>query len=192
MSNVDAPRGFQPINRFDGATWTGVLTPYQFASGYATSVFLYDVVKLTTNGVLQVAAAGDQFRGVVMGFQWIATNGNVISGPYWPASNTTLNSAAVTVLVCDDPNVNYVTKLTGAATALTQTAIGATFNLLAGTGNTSTGISGQGLDVASINTTALQFRLQAFLPNQNNDPTAAYASVVVVPALQDYRVNTGI
>lgn len=193
MANVDLPVGFQPMQRYDGAALTAQLTPYQFASGFGTNVFLYDVMKLLTDGTVAPAAAGDQWRGVVMGFQWIATNGSVMSGPYWPASNVTLNSAPVQVLLCDDPNQNYVVKLTGSSTALTQAAIGATFNLSAATaGNTATGISGMGLNPSTLATSAQQFRLQGFLPNNYNDPTAAYARVVVAPALQDYRVNTGI
>lgn len=191
MANTDAPRGFRPCARIDGAAYTGRITPYKVASGFATSIFLGDVMKLLTTGYLDVAAAGNQWRGIVVGFSWVDTSGNLQKG-YWPASTTTKNSQDVTILLADDPNLEIEVKLTGASTALTQAAMGATFNLLAGTGNTGTGISGQGLDVASINTTALQFRLQRFAERPDNDTASGYASVIVAPALHDFRVNTGI
>lgn len=191
-SNIDAPRGFREAARNDGAAFTGGQHKYFVASGFATSIFIGDIMKLNTTGYLSVAAAGDQWRGIVKGFQWIGTDGRVMSGPYWPASTVTKNTQDVIIMLNDDPNLEIEVKLTGAATVLTQAAMGASFNLLAGTGNTATGISGQGLDVASINTTALQFRLNRWVERPDNDPTGAYASVIVSPLLHDYRVNTAI
>jgi hypothetical protein len=195
MPNVNSPKGFKPAMMAGGAPWNGAMTRYRLNSGYGTSIFTGDVVKLLSTGYLAKAAATEQMRGVAMGFKWVGADGVPRIQPYWPASTVTLGATDVEVLVVDDPNVIFETQFGGATTDAAISQIGAIFELGDAGGSTATGLSGEYADITTLKTTAGQFRLMDFVQRPDNDlraSNAAYARVLVAPALHDLRVNTGI
>lgn len=189
VANVSSPLGFKPAGKADGTPYTGALTPYKIASAYATSIFTGDVVKLITTGYINLAAAGDQMRGVFMGVRYIDSTGKPQILPYWPASTATFGSADAVAMVCDDPKMLFEAQISAAAT---QAAVGANFNLVAGTGSTGTGLSAQQIDFASLTTSAAQFGFVRFVDRVDNDPTTAFARGLFIPKSHDYNVTTGI
>lgn len=194
MANVLAPRGFKPIRRMDGAMWTGQTTPYRIASGEATAIYTYDLVKVTTNGVIQRAAAGDQVRGIFMGVQFLDANGKVNKLPYWPAGQTLfagLPANVVEAYVVDDPNIVVEAQFNGAAVPA-QADVGATFNIAVGAGVAGDGLSRSTVDYSTLAATAQTFRLLKFLDRPDNDPLSANPRGEFTFAVHDYRVNTGI
>lgn len=192
MPNENTPRGFKPARMVSGAPFSGSMNPYRLASGYGTSIFTGDMVKLVTAGVVEKAAVTDQFRGIVMGFQWVGTDGVTRYSPYWPAGTVTQGANPATALVVDDPDVLFEAVFTNSASVPTIAAIGATFDAHDAGGSTATGISGLGVDFSTLATTAKPWRFVDFVARPDNDTAAAYSRGLFAPALHDYRVNTGI
>lgn len=189
MANVSSPLGFKPAGKADGTPYSGAVTPYKIAAAYGTGIYLGDVVKLITTGYINLAAAGDQMRGVFAGCTFIDATGTPKRLPYWPASQTTLGSQDAVALIIDDPKVLFEAQINAAAT---QAAVGANFNLVAGTGSTATGLSAEQIDFASLTTSAAQFGFVRFVDRVDNDPTTAYARGLFIPKSHDYNVTTGI
>lgn len=195
MPNTNKPFGFKPVGNLLGGAWNGGMRSYRLNSGYGSAIFTGDVVKLLTSGYLAKAAATEQMRGVAMGFKWVGADGIPAHSPYFPASTVTLGATDVEVLVVDDPNTVFEAQFGGATTDFGAAQIGAIFELGAGTGSAATGISGDYLDITTLKTTAGQFRLLDAVRRPDNDlrsGNAAYARVLVTPALHDFRVTTGI
>lgn len=195
MPNVNAPTGFKPVGNLLGNAWNGGVRPYRLNSGYGTAMYAGDVVKLLTTGYLAKAAATEQMRGVVMGFKWTGADGIPVTTGYWPAGTVTLGATDVEALVVDDPNTVFEAQFGGATTDFGVAQIGAIFELGDAGGSAARGISGEYLDVTTLKTTAGQFRLLDAVRRPDNDlrsGNAAYARVLVTPALHDFRVTTGI
>lgn len=192
MANENTPRGFKPMRMQGGAVWNGSLTPYRLASAYGTAIYTGDVVKLVTAGTIQKAAAAEQMRGVVMGFQWVGADGIPVYSQYWPAGTVTLGSNPATALVVDDPDVLFEAVFTNSSSVPSIAAIGANFDLYDAGGSAATGISGEGIDFTTLTTSAAQFRFMDFVARPDNDVAAAYSRGIFAPALHDFRVNTGI
>jgi hypothetical protein len=195
MPNVNAPKGFKPAKEIGGQPWNGGMASYRLNSGYGTSIFEGDVVKLLSTGYLAKAAATEQMRGIVKGFKWVGVGGVPQFSPYWPAGTVTLGGVDAEVLVIDDPNCIFEVQMGGAATDWTVAMNGAIFELGDAGGSTANGLSGEYLDITTLKTTAGQFRLLDVVPRPDNDiraGNAGYARVYVAPSLHDFRVNTGI
>lgn len=192
MPNENTPRGFKPMRMQGGAVWNGAQTPYRLASGYGTAIYAGDVVKLVTAGTIQKAAAGEQMRGVVLGFQWVGADGVPVYSQYWPASTATLGSNPATAFVVDDPNVLFEAVFTNSTSVPAVADIGAIFDLFDAGGSAATGISGEGIDYTTLATTAKQWRFMDFVARPDNDVAAAYSRGIFAPDLHDFRVNTGI
>lgn len=192
MSNTNSPRGFKPIGKVGGATYNGAVTPYRIASAYNTAIYAGDAVKLLSTGYINKAAAGDQIRGIVVGFEWTGSDGIPRKQNYWPASTATLASQDAIAYVIDDPEVEFEAVFTNSTSTPAVADIGALFDLYDAGGSASTGISGEGIDYTTLATTTKVFRFQRFVPRADNDTASAYSRGVFVAALHDYRVNTGI
>jgi hypothetical protein len=190
MPNVNAPRGFSPRKASIGAAWAATVNTYKLNSGYATALYKGDVVKLLATGYIAKAAPGDQFRGIVAGFKFKQPDGRFAAQPYWTAGTTTPGAADVQVMLYDDPNFVYEARFTNSASAPTQADVGAGFNLFDAGGQG--GLSGEGIDYASLTALAAQFEFQGFSTRPENDVTTAYPLGLFVPKLHDRRVNTNV
>lgn len=193
MPNVNAPRGFQPRKNAIGSAWSHTINPYRLPSGYAANLAVYDPVKLLANGTIAKAAAGDQIRGVVAQINWIAPSGVWTASPTWAAGTVTQNGRAAEILVYDDPNTVYEARFANSASVPSLNDVGATFNTFDAGVNLAAGLSGAGVDYASLSPTLAQpWRFMGFSTRPDNDTVAAYPLGLFVPALHDLRVNTGI
>ena len=192
MANINAPRGFKLARTMGGNAFNDAFGIYRLNSGYATNIFVGDVVKLLTTGYLAKASAGDQMRGVVVAINWIQASGVPGTQRYWPASTTTLGSQDVEVIVADDPNMVFEAVFTNSTSVPATADIGATFNLYDSGGNTSSGLSGEGVDYSTLNTTTQQWRFLDFVKRPDNDVSSAYSRGFFMPASHDFRVTTGI
>lgn len=139
MANPNAPNGFVPVKHVSGGA-SSRTNEYTLSTGYSTSLFLGDAVKTDGSGNINVAAAGDQIRGVFAGVNYYFADGSVVFRRYWPASTTELSGSIIRCLVWDDPNQLFEVQSVGSMTAAD---IGQWVDVSTGTaGNTSTGISG--------------------------------------------------
>ena len=192
MSNTNTPRGFKPLRYVDNRPFSGGFNTYRIASGYATNIFAGDVVKLLTTGYINKASAGDQMRGVALGFRWTASNGVPQWSAYWPASTVTFNSLDAVIEVIDDPKVIFEAVFTNSTSVPATADIGANFNLIDNGGSTATGLSGEGIDYTTLTTSAAQFNLIEYVTRIDNDTTSAYSRGQFLPKLHDFNVTTGI
>lgn len=195
MPNTNAPRGFKPRKDAIGSAWASTLNTYPLASGTPATIYTGDVVKVLTTGFVTKAGPGDQMRGVAAGFKWTDATGTRVSSPFWPGGTVTKGARDAEVMMIDDPNTVFEAQFTNSATVPAANVQGKTFNLFDAGGTNLTGLSGQGIDLASQSTSPQQFRCIGFATHPDNDTTAsggAYSYGLFVPALHDFRVNAGI
>ena len=135
MANVDAAFGFVPIRHLSGNAPRA--NKYTITSGLAENIFTGDLVILTADGVVTPHTATETNNiGVFAGVSYTASDGSYVYSQYWPSGTTATNIIAY---VYDDPFTVY--KVQSAGTPA-QTNIGNCADVVAGTGSTTTGISG--------------------------------------------------
>jgi hypothetical protein len=183
---VSNPYGFKPINRVDGLPYAGVIR--QIPVTQAAAIYNGDVVKISTGGVISLAATGASeitaatILGVLVGCQYTNSSGQTVQGQFYPGSSVT-NAIAY---VIDDPMAAYkvaVANATGVITTVTQAAVGTNMSYYNGTGSTTTGDSGAWVLAGSgANTATLPFRVIAVNPDTNVTATT-FCEVIV-------KVNT--
>lgn len=195
MSNPNSPFGFKPMRDTNGAAWNAQTNPYNILAGaspYATSIFRFDIVKLINSGLINLAAAGDQPRGIFMGVTYIDTTGRPQKSAYWPGATAVLSGSVIVCDIIDDPNVTMQVQLANSSTVAAQTNQGELVNLFAGAGTTGTGQSTMGADFSSTATSGRTFRLLRPIPAPDNDTSASNQRWEVSFATHDFKVVTGI
>jgi hypothetical protein len=197
MPNVNVPTGFKNVKLQSNEPYNGGIASvpsYRIASGYGTSIFAGDVVKMLATGYINLAAPTDQMRGVAIGFKWVDPTGLPKVSSFWPAGTVTKNGADAEIMLYDDPNIIYEGTFGNSSSVPTAADIGNTFASFtsAAGGNQASGLSGMGVDYSTVNTTAQHWRFVGFVPRPDNDTASAYSRGWFTPALHDFRVNTGI
>lgn len=169
MANTDQPSGFTPVGTTDGSDWHGKLRTVQFADDYAASAFVGDVVKLTGTGSVdgkyeqvEVAAAGDANIGAIVEILPSFEDEGSLTQMYKPASTERLAK------VCFGSEVLYEVQEDSDGAALATTDIGSDIDLIAGAGNTITGISGQEIDSSTAGS-GTQFRIRHIARKEDNE-----------------------
>jgi hypothetical protein len=138
MANLDTPNGFNPVRHLNGGT-VRYDDSFTIPSGTAGDIFLGDVVKLTGTGRdVIVAAATEAFLGVFAGCRYVAANGDVVWAKQWVDGTVTAGTQDAVAFVYTDPNIVYRAQ----CTTIAEADIGQAADLLAGTGNAATGVSG--------------------------------------------------
>jgi len=184
MANVNAPFGFRPIRRQDGAAWSGNLTQLKVANGDTNALNRGDVVKQLATGYVTIIAAGvtdHSFRGVVQGCHYLSTVlGYNIWSNYWPGSGAT---GDVDLFVADDPYLVFEVQ-GSTSTAIAFADIGANGDVVV-TAST-TGFSKWALNQGTLAVTAtFPFRIVALGNNSRAiengyDTTTGFNIVEVV------------
>lgn len=141
MANADFPRGLWPLYHLTG----GEIRQKQYVAG--GTVYLGDLVTLTSDGLITACSAGTIAIGVAMNYA-------VITG---------------VVLVVDDPMVVFGIQAAydnGGTAAFTN--IGNNADIIATTGNTTTLISAHELDTNTFNSTTAQLRVIDIINTPDN------------------------
>jgi len=143
MANTYAPMGFVPLNRKGGRIKLSIYRAETYRA-----IYLGDPIQQTSSGMVEVGSSGDggQLIGVALGFMdtnRAAFGTNLELYPYLPANTHGY------VMVCDDPEQEYlVTSDTGGGN-LTISNVGHTAGFICGSatsGNTASGWSKLMLD----------------------------------------------
>ena len=189
MANADTPFGFRPIKHRNGAPYNGAANPYYVKSTSNNAVFIGDPV--TWNGtsntaavtvpgggtfaigtlpeVLRTAAgATNKITGVIVGFY---------ASPTALENQYRVDATERVALVCDDPDVIFEIQA-DSATDIGATAVGANtvFVGAAGTGSTTSGLSGVELDGSEIGTEAQdQIIIMRAVNREDNDATLTHS-----------------
>jgi hypothetical protein len=185
MSSTSAPYGFRASFHNSGQMRPKA---YTITSAYAVSIFSGDPVKLTSDGVIQLATSdgtrtgttdGYTVLGIFAGVQYLDATGKPTISPFWPGGTT---GTEVVAWVYDDPetlfDVQYANPGTPGVTSV-QTAVGAEadWRVASPGGSTSTGISSTYLTV--LQSTQGQFQITGFAYDINDSLTDAYVNVTV-------------
>lgn len=192
MPNPTVARGFVSSREVgSNAAFNGARSPYKLASGYGTTISDGDLVKLVAAGTIQRAAAGEQFRGIVNGFEYRDARNVPVFTNTWVGGTTTFQGLPATVFVVDDPDVEYRARFTG-ATVITGADVGFLFNISTTAGSAVTGMSAEGVDSTTGSATTGQLRFLGFVESPDNDTATANAVGRFAPVAHDFRVQTGI
>ena len=195
---VSAPYGLKPVNLIGGQVFAGatrqLVITNTTGTGYGTSIFYGDVVKLASDGTLQVDAGTTTATpvGVFLGCQYTsATTGQLTFSQYYPASLAVKSGSTILAFVADDPDQLFKVVLVTGTTAddatsgllpayLGRTIIGSNAQLVQNTGSTVTGDSKVGIySAAGATTTAtLPIRIIDVVPDTANS-SGNFCEVIV-------------
>ena len=190
MANIDQPFGLRPIAKVGSAPGgTTGTTKYRITSG-AGAMFTGDIVKQANDGSVVQGTAGDAARGVFMGCFYTDPS---TSKPRF--NNTFPNGTAASdaiAFVADDPDQLFIAQQDSASANAVAADLNLNANLVVGSGNTTTGISGMEIDSDSKNTTAtLNVKLIDFYDTPSNDATANNSILVVKINNHELGSHTG-
>jgi len=200
---VDKSYGFKPINRLDGLPYAGAIRQIPIAAAYATAILNGDTVAIDTTGYLVAKTttnSGDSV-GVLVGCQYVNSNGQTVEGQYYRAAASTSTALAFGYVV-DDPNAVFKVVAVGNSTTTTPAAysralVGSNVALATATGSTATGDSYYGINGASADTTnTLPVRVIDVVPESATGPrdnsSTTYYEFLVKFNLHQYTDTTGV
>lgn len=189
MPNVNFPKGLVPVRTLTGAPWNSGLVRCFIPATDTNNIFLNDPVDLAGSAdagavcptvVRATAGAGNPIFGVVVAFEPDPSDLTLL---YRKAS-----TARYCYVVCD-PNVIYEVQASSDA-VLGPGDVGANANLVAGTGNTTTGLSGWQLDSSAVSANnTYQLLILRAVSRPDNDISSVNAKWEVVIALHRLRHN---
>lgn len=184
---VEAPYGFEPINRVDGMPYAGAIRQYSVTQ--AGAMYNGDLIELDVGGVVGTATsltAGAKI-GVFVGCQYTNAQGQTIQAQYYPGSSVT-NAVA---FVVDDPMAAFKVAVTAANSTIatvTRSAIGTNVTALAGTPSAITGNSGQSiLSTSPAADATFPIRIIDVVPET---ATGANAFTEVIVKINLHQINT--
>ena len=193
---VSAPYGLKPINLIGGQVFAGATRQLVIANttgtGYGTSVFYGDVVKLVSGGTLEKDTGTSTATpvGVFMGCQYVsAVTGQLTFSQFYPASLAVKSGTNILAFVADDPDQLFKVVLVSGTTAdgdgltptfLGRTVIGSNAQLVQNTGSSTTGDSTVGIYTAAGATTtpSLPIRIIDVVPDTANS-SGNFCEVIV-------------
>ena len=177
---VSGPYGLVPVKLVSGTPFAGVTRQYKIASGYATSIFAGDAVKLVTGGTVErdTFDAAMTPIGVFMGCSYTdATLGKVFR-QYFPASTA---ADDIMAYVVDATDVLFKAAVVSSGTTigdLALTDLGANVAGVDNTGDTASGNSRCAISDTSATTNTLPFRIVGLVEETKN-ATGGYTEAYV-------------
>ena len=188
---VSAPYGLKPVNLIGGQVFAGATRLLNIASGYNTSIFYGDVVKLVSTGTIEKDAGQTTATpcGVFLGCSYVNAQGQTVFAQYFPANTTAPTGTTIQAYVADDPDQLFKVALVSGNTEdgngltiafLGRTVIGSNLELVQNTGSTVTGDSKIGAySAAGATTTAsLPLRVVDVVPDTANS-SGNFCEVIV-------------
>jgi hypothetical protein len=190
---IDRPYGLKPINLIGGQVFAGATRQIAIASGYGTSIFYGDVVKLVSGGTIEKDTGTTTATpvGVFLGCSYVNAQGQVIFSQYFPASTTAPTGTLIQAFVADDPDQLFKVVLVAGTTAdntssglaptfLGRTVIGSNAQLVQNAGVVASGDSRVGIYTAAGATTTdtLPIRIIDVVPDTANS-SGNFCEVIV-------------
>ena len=198
---VSKTYGFKPLQRLDGLPYAGAIRQIPVAAAYATAILNGDTVAISGGYLVAKTAtnSGDTV-GVLVGCQYVDSNGQTRQGQYYPAASSTATALAYAYVV-DDPNAVFQVAATTAGSNVPAaysraSMVGKNVALVANVGSTASGDSAYGIDGSSAATTAtLPIRVVDVISASATGPQASnsttYYEFVVKFNLHQYTDTTG-
>jgi hypothetical protein len=183
MATTAAPYGARPVGTLSASgSFTGKTVQIKVASGYATSIFHGDFVKMVAAGTVEKDAGTTSLTciGIFLGCKYTDPNTNQMTfNQYWPASTVASDAVAY---VLTDPNATFMMQ---GDDAIAQTALGANFAVVQTAGSTSIGKSKNACDASTVATTnTLPLRIVEFVDGPTSSVGDAFTDAI-------FKVNVG-
>lgn len=166
MANVNAPRGFVPVCDAHGNKYTAPGNRYYKGTTANTTIAVGDRVRriqsTDPNGFPEIvrASVGGVCTGIVQSIDVVVTNLDQ-QGYYTSTQTGYLN-------VCDDPQIIFAVQEGGSGTLLTVAAIGQYVDSIAGTSDTTTGMSADLIDNNTLSTSSGEWRIVGLVQRPDN------------------------
>lgn len=195
MANSNFVFGLRPVGSLIS---TGLMKPrrYFVPASDATAIFVGDAVKSAgsadaSTGLPTVAqaAAGDTIRGVVVGVDQVdgvAIASTVLSRVHRPAST------AMYLIVCDDPNAIFEVQEDAVGGTIALVDAGENADIVVGSGNATTGLSGMQLDSSTHTTGSAQLRILGWVQRPDNEVAVANAKLLVTINEHELKGTAGV
>lgn len=193
--SVAGPYGLVPVKLLSGTPFVGVTRHYKIASGYATSIFNGDAVKLVTGGTVErdTFDAAMTPIGVFLGCTYTDPNlGYKLFSQYYPASTV---ASDIEAYVVDATDVLFKAAVLSSGTTigdLAQTDVGANVAGVNNTGDTVTGNSKGGISDTSATTATLPFRIVGLVEETKNSSGGFTEAYVKWNAGHQFDNTTGV
>ena len=179
---VSAPYGLKPVNLIGGQVNAGSTRQIPIASGYATSIFNGDVVKLSSDGVL-VKETGTTTATPVGVFMGVSYTDPVLKyklfSQYYPADTV---ASDIVAYVVDDPDALFKVAVVSGTTVVAgvaRTVVGNNVALVQNAGDANTGNSAVAvLSTSAATTVSLPIRIIDVVP-ETVDSSGNYTEVIV-------------
>ena len=179
---VSAPYGLKPVNLIGGQVNAGSTRQIPIASGYATSIFNGDVVKLSSDGVL-VKETGTTTATPVGVFMGVSYTDPVLKyklfSQYYPADTV---ASDIVAYVVDDPDALFKVAVVSGTTVVAgvaRTVVGNNVALVQNAGDANTGNSAVAvLSTSAATTASLPSRIIDVVP-ETVDSSGNYTEVIV-------------
>ena len=157
------------------------LGKYKIDAGYATTIYNGGAVASSAGYIVDGQTTDAPIIGVLNGVFYNAATTLKPTFANFYTQVTPANSEDIDAFVFDSPTQQYVVATDD---AVTQAGFLETYDMNTSAGNDTTGKSTATLDIGDTSADAATFRLLRVAEDpENEDITAAYASVVVVPNL---------
>lgn len=192
---ISAPYGLKPVKLVSGTPFAGVTRQYSIASGYATSIFNGDAVRLVTGGTVERDAADAAMTpiGVFVGCSYTDPNTKQkLFSQYYPA-----NTAASDIMayVVDATDVLFKVAVVSSGTTigdLAITDIGANAALVDNAGVAATGNSRVAVSDTTATTSTLPVRIVELVEETRNASGGYTEALVKWNAGHQFNNTTGI
>lgn len=189
MANTNAPFGAMPYQGADGAAPTYGMVSRLVAYNDTTKIFRGDLVKQLTSGYVAQWTNGtavSQAVGIFWGCKYYSLSQQAtVFSKYWPGTDVATNAIVTAYIIPINTGVPAQFLIQSNATAAVLADVGGNFDVVMGTGSTTTGMSAMVLDVATgaATTATLPFRLVKLksdvAPGAPGTEAAAYNQVIV-------------
>ena len=192
---VSGPYGLVPVKLLSGTPFAGVTRTFKIASGYATSIFNGDAVKLVTGGTVErdTFDAAMTPVGVFMGCSYTdPVLGYKLFSQYYPASTV---ASDIEAYVVDATDVLFKVAVVSSGTTigdLALTDIGANVAGVNNNGDTATGKSLCAISDTSATTNTLPFRIIGLVEETKNASGGYTEAYVKWNAGHQYDNTTGV
>jgi hypothetical protein len=184
MASTAAPFGAISVGTLAGGMTEPAVTPIKIASGYATSIFEGDFLKLAASGTVEKDTGTTTLTpiGIFKGCEYTDPNSNqLVQSNYWPASTVASDAVAFVVI---DPNATFIMQ---ADDALVQADLGNNAAIVQTAGSTANGRSKNALDASTAATTStLPLRILAFANDSQSD---SYPEVICMFNSGDHQLD---
>lgn len=192
---VGGPYGLVPVKLLSGTPYVGTVRHYSIASGYGTSIFYGDAVKLVTGGTVERDTFDSAMTpiGVFMGVTYTDPNTSQLTfKQYYPASTS---ASDIKAYVCDATDVLFKVAVLSSGTTigdLAQTDVGANVAGVDNTGDTVSGNSRCGISDTSATTNTLPFRIVDLVEETKNSSGGFTEAYVKWNAGHAFDNTTGV